>query len=293
MSSLWSAVSTALVITLLSPHVSAQSGQMGVSELCGKIGRKLSSVSVAECSDLNFAAPRFYSVAGKPLLEKHFPAALEAVDPTRILFIGGIHGDEYSSVSVSFKWLNKLARQHDGRSEWWFVPLANPDGLLQRRSTRVNANKVDLNRNFTPDGAAITPLEYWKQRKAKRLRYYPGHAPLSEPESRMIHQLIDEFKPHAIVSVHAPHGILDFDGDTPPNRLGSRELRRLGTYPGSLGNYSWFIRNIPVMTIELSSAGRMPAKSEINAMWQDLLVWVDTKSVRRAERRKESELVSR
>jgi hypothetical protein len=191
------------------------------------------------------------------------------------LFIGGIHGDEYSSVSVTFKWLNTLRAHHSGEFDWLFLPVLNPDGLLRRRSTRVNANKVDLNRNFTPAPEFPEPLMHWQQYAKKRMRYFPGYHPLSEPESRVVHQLIEEYQPNVIVSVHAPHGILDFDGGIqPPNRLGPLHLRQLGTYPGSLGNYGWFVKNIPVVTIELQHAGIMPRKHEIDRMWTDLVRWL-------------------
>lgn len=249
--------------------------------VCAKIGRKLSSVSVHECNGLSFDVPRFYSVGGLPILEKHFPAT--HADAPKILFIGGIHGDEYSSVSVTFKWLSTLNKHHSGAYDWHFLPLANPDGLLQSRSSRVNQNKVDLNRNFISAPDFPEPLVHWKKKARERSRYYPGQSPLSEPESRVIHQLIDEYRPDIVVSVHAPHGILDFDGSNlqPPKKLGPLHLRQLGTYPGSLGNYAWFVKRIPVMTIELEHAGIMPASADINRMWTDLVSWVGEKTVER------------
>lgn len=251
--------------------------------VCAKIGRKLSSVSVKECNALSFDAPRFYSVGGLAILEKHFPAT--RADAPRILFIGGIHGDEYSSVSVTFKWLNTLDAHHSGAYDWHFLPLANPDGLLQSRSSRVNKNKVDLNRNFISAPDFPEPLDHWKKKARERSRYYPGKAPLSEPESRVIHQLIEEYRPDIVVSVHAPHGILDFDGSNlqPPKKLGPLYLRQLGTYPGSLGNYAWFVKGIPVMTIELEHAGIMPANFDIERMWTDLVSWVEDKTVLRKQ----------
>ncbi len=73
----------------------------------------------------------------------------------------------------------------------------------------------------------------------------------------------------------APHGILDYDGSiTPPKRLGPLHLKQLGTYPGSLGNYGWFVKQIPVMTIELKHAGIMPKQKDIDRMWTDLIHWV-------------------
>ncbi len=250
-----------------------------VDELCKKIGAKLSSVSTRECRRLKFDPPRFYSVRGLPILEKHFAAAKHQEYAPKILFIGGIHGDEYSSVSVTFKWLKTLAKHHSGSYDWHFVPLANPDGLLKKKSSRVNANKVDLNRNFQTQENTITAIDHWRDKTKQRTRYFPGQQSLSEPESRAIHALIEELKPTVIVSVHAPHGILDFDGNVqPPRRLGPLHLRRLGTYPGSLGNYGFYIKNIPVMTIELEHAGIMPKKAQISAIWMDLVRWIKIKT---------------
>lgn len=71
-----------------------------------------------------------------------------------MLLFGGIHGDEYSSVTIVFKWLSILDRYHSGLFHWRVVPLLNPDGLLRGRSQRMNHRGVDLNRNFpTPDWA--------------------------------------------------------------------------------------------------------------------------------------------
>lgn len=268
------------VVTLgvLAPEMS-EASLSTVDEVCQRVGAKLSSVSVRECSGIEFAKPRYYSVNGQAILEKHYPATKE--NAPRILFIGGIHGDEYSSVSVTFKWLNTLDKYHSGSYDWHFVPLLNPDGLLQKKSSRVNANKIDLNRNFIPADGFPDPLKHWQERAKKRARYYPGEAPLSEPESRMIHELIESYQPHVIISVHAPHGILDFDGNkaiTPPGRLGPLYLRQLGTYPGSLGNYAWFVKKIPVMTIELQYAGIMPSQKDISRMWVDLVRWVKRKA---------------
>ncbi|MEH6576462.1 MAG: M14 family zinc carboxypeptidase [Amphritea sp.] len=168
-----------------------------------------------------------------------------------------------------------LKKHHSGIFDWHFLPLTNPDGLLRKKSTRVNAHNVDLNRNFIPADSGVNPIKHWQTYAKKRARYYPGTSPLSEPESRAIHQLIEEVQPDVIVSVHAPHGILDFDGTIkPPQKLGPLHLKKLGTYPGSLGNYGWFVKQIPVMTIELKHAGIMPKQKDIDRMWVDLVHWI-------------------
>ncbi len=169
-----------------------------------------------------------------------------------------------------------LNQHHSGLFHWKLVPVLNPDGLLRRRARRMNANGVDLNRNFsTPDWTRRAITDYWIKRTHKNPRRYPGTAPLSEPESHWLAQEIEEFRPHAIVSVHAPYGVVDFDGPpSGPKRLGHLHLNLLGTYPGSLGNYAGIGKNIPVVTIELAHAGIMPSGNHIRRIWTDLVSWL-------------------
>jgi len=75
--------------------------------------------------------------------------------------------------------------------------------------------------------------------------------------------------------VHAPYGLLDFDGPPPaPRRLGSLQLDPVGVYPGSLGNYGGLVKQVPVMTLELKNA-RKVSPAELAAMWTDLQRWID------------------
>jgi len=242
---------------------------------CAKIGRKLGSVSRMDCQLAGMQTSGAWSVQKQAILIREYPPLDSRQPQARILMLGGIHGDEYSSVSVVFKWMKKLNRYHSGLFHWHIVPLLNPDGLLRRKSVRLNANGVDLNRNFpTPDWYAQT-RDYWERRTHKDPRRYPGEAALSEPESRWLYEEIRSFKPDAIISVHAPYGVLDFDGPPrAPRRVGYLHLNLLGTYPGSLGNCAGVRHHIPVITIELPSAGIMPDKGEINRMWRDLVRWM-------------------
>ena len=131
-----------------------------------------------------------------------------------------------------------------------------------------------MNRNFPTPNWARDAKEYWEKRTRKDPRRWPGKTPLSEPESRYVVDQIAQFKPHLIVSAHAPFGVLDFDGPTvPPNRLGRLYLDQVGIYPGSLGNYGGVHKGVPVVTIELGSADHLPNEGEVRQMWLDLLRW--------------------
>lgn len=195
----------------------------------------------------------------------------------RVIVVGGIHGDEMSSVSLVFHWIG-LARHAPADTPltiaWRFIPALNPDGLLSIPAKRVNANGVDLNRNFPTPNWTRDARKYWETRTGKDPRRWPGGRPLSEPESLFLFDQMNTFKPHLIVSVHAPYGVLDFDGPAvPPSRLGRLYLDQVGIFPGSLGNFGGVHKGVPVVTIELPSAVRTPTDAEMRQMWIDLLRW--------------------
>ncbi len=271
------------LLLFLAPSAYAQNSnqmtlaqQKQVNNSCFDIAKKLSSVSFAECLNRNLRPSPHRSTKQQNLLIKEYPPILNKRKPqAKILMLGGIHGDEYSSVTIMFKWMRILDKYHSGLFHWKVAPLVNPDGLLQKKSQRMNANGVDLNRNFPNNGNPHASLEYWKKRAYSDPRRYPGKEPASENETQWIVELIKEFKPDAIVTVHAPFGIVDYDGPTqPPARLGPLYLKLLGTYPGSLGNYAGLQQSIPVVTIELPYAGIMPSNKQIVRIWVDTVKWL-------------------
>ncbi len=249
-----------------------------VTATCQRIGGKLGSVDYEECMKIGLELSEGYAVSGTPILLKEYPPLPTRAPRGRVLLIGGIHGDEYSSVTIVFRWMEILDRYHSGLFHWRISPLMNPDGLLRKKSQRMNENGVDLNRNFPCPNWFDETRDYWVRRTSSNPRRFPGDAPLSEPESRWLHDEIERFQPEVIVSVHAPHGVLDFDGPPEaPKRFGSLHLNLLGTYPGSLGRYAGVHKDIPVVTIELPRAGTMPTYKEQRQIWLDLVRWLKTR----------------
>ena len=244
---------------------------------CSLIGNKLSSVSVQECLERQLLPSGVYTQQGRAILYKEYPPLAGKKPNARVLFIGGIHGDEYASFSVAFKWMAILDRHHSGLFHWHIAPALNLDGLLKSPATRTNANQVDLNRNLPSMDWADAALAYWQQHTRRDARRYPGPQALSENESRWLVEEIKSFKPHVIVSLHAPYGLVDYDGPIsvkPPATLGTLKFSDLRTFPGSLGRYAGEDLAIPVLTIELKSARYMPSDSAIRTMWVDLVRWL-------------------
>ncbi|MBI2026541.1 MAG: DUF2817 domain-containing protein [Deltaproteobacteria bacterium] len=140
-----------------------------------------------------------YSVKKKPLV------SYECGEGSHHVHIyGGIHGDEPESVDVLerlIKFLRKYPKFLKLSKHYIIVPKLNPDGL--EAQTRVNASKVDLNRNF--------PSRYWSAHYELE-KNYPGPKSASEPEVEAIVKLIEKYPPGVILSVHSWIPQVNFDG---------------------------------------------------------------------------------
>lgn len=165
-----------------------------------------------------------------------------------VIVFGGIHGNETASPVLARALAASLEREPPPIGLTVIVvPEVNPDGVFAR--TRVNANSVDLNRNF--------PAKNWRP-DFKEARRNPGKEPASEPETRAVMALIERYPPDFVITIHAPLYCVNWDG--PAQELASvmalKNGYRLCPYlgyetPGSLGSYVGLDRSVPTPTIEL------------------------------------------
>lgn len=139
-----------------------------------------------------------------------------------------------------------------GRGGCLFIPCLNPDGMA--KNTRTNANGVDLNRNF--------PTKNWGEDGSaagnNASAYFGGSSPASEIETRFIIDVIEEYKPKVIITLHAPYKVVNYDG---PAKEIAEQISKIIKYPveasigyptpGSFGTYCGVERNIPTITLEL------------------------------------------
>ncbi len=184
-----------------------------------------------------------------------------------VLFLGDVHGDELPTVCVLLKFAHYVKEHPDLFRDTCVIiaPLVNPDGFFAKPPQRVNANGIDINRNFPTRDWHADALRQWGRKNNGNKRYYPGKKPASEQETLFQMALIKRFQPKKILSVHSPLGFYDFDG--PSADLDSFEqwlekisketnfpLKKNGYFPGSLGNYAGHERNIFTLTLELASS---------------------------------------
>jgi protein MpaA len=177
------------------------------------------------------------SVQGRPIMVQILG---DGADTT--LVMATIHGNEPAGtplVEQLADYLRERPELLEGR-RIVLMPLANPDGLVAR--TRENARGIDLNRNFEASN------------RVDNDKY--GLKALSEPESRAIRSVIQQYSPNRIISIHQPLNCIDYDG--PAETLASRmaqycdlPVKKLGARPGSLGAYTGEELKIPTVTFEM------------------------------------------
>ena len=166
--------------------------------------------------------------------------------PRRVLWIGGIHGNEREG-RISTQELPRVLAATPGATEKVTLRIledCNPDGTAQ--NTRGNSKGVDLNRNY--------PAKNFKPSRLFGLR------PLDQPEARALHDLVLDFRPHLVIVAHSWHDdhFINFDG--PAEQL-ARRFSELSGYrvqpssniaptPGSLGSWVGGTLGTPILTLE-------------------------------------------
>ena len=102
------------------------------ADWCKRLVVRMPGVSNAMCLQSELLPTGVNSLQGFPLLARQIPAKKTKRNqtPLRVLLMGGIHGDELTSVSVVFRWLQWMPTAAAQQFEWSVVPVVNPDGFL-------------------------------------------------------------------------------------------------------------------------------------------------------------------
>lgn len=172
-----------------------------------------------------------------------------------VLVIGVFHGDEPDGEYL----INRFLQERSSsplKNRLLFIPCLNPDG--KSANSRVNANGVDLNRNF--------PTQNWE--KTEKDNYFGGEAPASEVETKFLVYVIDKYKPDLIITLHEPYKIVNYDG---PAKEIAEKISEITGYnveesigyptPGSFGTYCGIEKSIPTITLEL------PENEDKKVLW--------------------------
>ncbi len=166
---------------------------------------------------------------------------LGGTDFKNILVIGVFHGDEPQGKFLIDEYLKT-----NPNCPMLFIPCLNPDGM--QCDVRTNSNGVDLNRNF--------PTSNWEL--TEKNEFFGGNCPASEVETKFLSEVIEEYKPNLILTLHAPFKVVNYDG--PAGEIAQR-IAEIISYPveesigyptpGSFGTYCGVEKCIPTITLEL------------------------------------------
>ena len=181
--------------------------------------------------------------AGKSVEQRDINYTVHGNGGEVTLVIAGIHGDEKAGVAIANKLDSVLAeRPYKALGKTIVIlPIANPDGYA--KNSRLNARKIDINRNF----ATFNRIDNNNN----------GHRGLSEPESIALAKIIYDYNPSKIISLHSSLACIDYDGpaEAIAKRMGSQcslPVMKLGSRPGSLGTYAGFEKAVPMITVEFT-----------------------------------------
>lgn len=201
----------------------------------------------APANDQVLASSPVWEIAGTSVQGREIRSLTLGQGRRKVLYIGGIHGDEPEGANATAALPGEfLAAGLSEAVTLTVVEDANPDGRAM--GTRVNANHVDLNRNFPARNFDGTVRE-------------SGQTPLNQPESRAVHNVIEKVRPDLVIAMHSWDGrqFVNFDG--PARAIAERfsatsglpvaESTSFSATPGSLGSYLGRDRGLPLITIEL------------------------------------------
>ncbi len=179
-----------------------------------------------------------------------------------LYLMAGVHGDEIEGVYVLdklFCWLKELEKLPYNII---VIPELNRDGLSKK--SRVNANGVDLNRNY--------PSKAWSPEYSEQ-KYYPGPSPLSEPENQYLELLLNKYSPELIISFHSYKPMLNFNGDS---KWAADFIARFNNYevvgdfeyptPGSFGEWVPEVYKAGVLTYECPV---LTMRNDLEEIWAE------------------------
>lgn len=211
------------------------------------------------------------SLKGRPLTAHIFGTSGPVT-----MYVGGIHGNEPSSMSLMKAWMSELESNPTriAGKRIVVVPSINPDGIAA--GTRTNSRGVNLNRNF--------PTDNWAKSIKDTDGTHPsggGESPLSEPEASALARLTTSYSPRLLLSFHAVGSLTigDPGGYSAPyaakyaSMVGYRDATRNGAgsfdYNISGAYEDWTYRNIgiPSIVVELSNYTSVAYSGHYKALW--------------------------
>ena len=241
---------------------------------------------------INKTPSPIHEVIGKSVQGRDIDAYTYGDGLKRIMFVGGMHGGyEWNSVLLAYDFIDYLTAHPEAIPKDMsitVIPSANPDGVFkvigkEGRFTladapktadpsgvgRLNANGVDLNRNFDCNWK---PESTWQNKVVSA-----GTAAFSEPEAQAIKAAVAEHTPVSVVFWHSQsgavyasecnNGILPTDIDIMnvyAHASGYSAVKSFDAYPITGDSEGWLASiGIPALTVELKTHATVEWKQNL------------------------------
>ncbi len=219
------------------------------------------------------------SVQGRDLTAYRFGSG-----STKILFVGGMHGNERSSYRTLIAFVDELERRFNeipSDKTVVIIPDINPDGYEVQ--SRTNANNIDLNRNF-PSNDWVTGVH---MPGGIFLEKGGGKTPLDQPESASLASYIDSLGPRLVLTYHAvartviSNGAGDsynlattYSGHSGFNHYTHAHEDGVFDYPTTGEFETWLAdkKGISTLLVELATMSSNELYSQRSAMWAMLKI---------------------
>ena len=120
-----------------------------------------------------------------------------------LFMFGSIHGNEMGSGKLMNALVDEIKKDPNlvgDDMKVIILPISNPDGYYDRID-KANANNVNINLNF--------PTKGWSKYSDSSVDNYAGEEPFSEPESRVIRDIVNKYKPRRMISFHAKGALVN------------------------------------------------------------------------------------
>jgi protein MpaA len=191
-----------------------------------------------------------------------------------------MEGNEQNSSELLDQWIPALDSDPSRIPSWRtivVIPTINPDGFAA--DTRLNADGIDLNRNF--------PSNNWQTRVTEPLANTVwtndgGPYPLSAPESQALASFYEAHRPRLTLTMHSHGGIVEANDAGDSIALGAQyaalaDYKPIPTYEigdffdytttGAFEDWANNKLGLPVLEVELQSPTADEYTRNLPALW--------------------------
>jgi protein MpaA len=200
--------------------------------------------------------------------------------PSMVLYIAAMEGNEQNSANLLQQWIPAIDADPGKIPSYRtlvIIPQINPDGYAA--DTRLNADGIDLNRNF--------PANNWQTQVTEPLANNVwtndgGPYPLSEPESQALANYFQAHRPRLTLTMHSHGGIVEANDAGDSINLGAQYASLAGyraiptfaigsffdyTTTGAFEDWANDKLGLPVLEVELLSPTNDEYSQNLPALW--------------------------